>query len=128
MTVLWTYGTGSGWPADLWAACDRNRIRAVVDVRREAISRKPGWGGDDLCANARYEHRPELGNARHAKTAWEPVDPEAAARVLEALALRIIGGETMLLLCAEADPHYCHRAEIARRLSAKTGCEVRHLR
>lgn len=26
-----------------------------------------------------------------------------------------------------ADPQKCHRAEIARRLRAMTGCEVRHL-
>lgn len=135
--MLYTFGYQLYEPADLWEACDRNDVDAVIDVRRSAVSKKPGWGLSDLSSDERYEHRPDLGNVRGAENTWEPVSVPEAEAALENLSQRMQRGETLLLLCAEPrcfeitdQGHrviHCHRYVIAQRLQALTDCRVRHL-
>ncbi len=130
LPILWTFGYGApGTAEDFWAFCDRNRVCRVVDVRRSPTSEKPGWGKRDLEGDPRYEHRPELGNSYGAKPGqWICSSAAAADRAVDELYQAIMRGETILLLCGEADWRECHRRHVALALARLAGCGVRHLR
>lgn len=127
--TLWTFGYGSpGTAADFWAFCDRNRVCRVVDVRRTASSDKPGFSGGELAADARYEHCPALGNASRTPGVWVVSSAAAADRAIDELYRGIMRGETVLLLCGEADWRECHRRQVALRIAKLAGCGVGHVR
>jgi uncharacterized protein (DUF488 family) len=106
-------------------------VSLVVDVRLNAVSRKPGFSKEALAAALRdagigYEHAPELGNPKpnRAGFAGSPAELQAArsrfsqilagraaadrmARIAEAAATRVVA-----VLCFEADDRRCHRSVI----------------
>lgn len=119
-------------------------VRQVLDVRRNAISRKPGFSKSALAAAAEnygldYEHIPELGvpkELRQGLKSREDYDrllahylsellPEMTDYVEEAAAL--VQLEPTVLVCFEADHTLCHREPLSAVLSDLTGYAVKHL-
>ena len=136
--VIWSYGyqdkTAPG--EELRRLVILNGIETVVDVRRLGSSRRVEWNGlavrEALAGACEYQGIPALGNREnmdpgHGK-AWQPLHQGKADEALAALVQRVREGERICLLCMEPEPMRCHRWEIARRVRAETGCEVRHLR
>lgn len=118
-------------PDELLDDVRRWGVAAVVDVRLNPVSRKPGFSKRRLNerlaeANVRYVHRPELGNprdnragfadphgiegqaARH-RFADEVLASEDAQNALTDV-LELAGSGSVLLLCYEAAERCCHRA------------------
>jgi hypothetical protein len=115
---------------------ERN-ITALVDVRLNAISRKPGFSkkrlqGAVTAAGIKYEHLRALGNPKDNRAGFYSDDPyeRAAAssryhEILEnqdgkaALARihELSQGGTVALLCFECNEEKCHRRVILHSLS-----------
>ncbi|MEN3308960.1 MAG: hypothetical protein V7603_5162 [Micromonosporaceae bacterium] len=112
------------------ALCDAGVTR-VVDVRLNAVSRRPGFGKTALAASLQaagiaYEHRPELGNPKRnrasfggsaaerekAHAAYRAVLASPAGRAGVDAVARAAARETVALLCVETDPECCHRADV----------------
>lgn len=109
-------------------------VSALVDVRENAISRKPGLSKKALAARCEasgitYIHEPTLGNPRHNRDGFREQRPEsitafeahlekegvaAMSRIAAMLKDRTVG-----LLCFEADPCSCHRSIVAKHLLAR---------
>ena len=116
---------------------------SLVDVRLNAISRKPGFSkrrlGEALAAvGIAYQHRPELGNPKEnregfgtsgaafdvaVRTYAARLAHEHAAAALEELA-RAGSTERVAVLCFESDDARCHRQVILSR--ASDGDQRRH--
>jgi uncharacterized protein YwgA len=119
-------------------------IVRIIDVRNNPVSRKYGFSKMSLSRlsnnlGIEYINLPALGippsNRRslanfddykslmdYYETSILPTVPEPreyAARLLQDL--------PSVLVCFEADPHYCHRSRLAAALSADTGLKVIHL-
>lgn len=103
------------------------RVDVLVDVRLNAISRKPGFSKSALGAALQqagisYRHERTLGNPKENRDALRSGDPEArhaflshlrqeGAAELEAIR-ELAEGSTIALLCYERDHGSCHRASI----------------
>lgn len=118
-------------------------VRAVVDVREVANSRRAGFSKRLLAAGLAeagvgYTHLKALGTPKAGRTAnrsgdmetfWAVVDealarPEAGLAMAELMTLARAG--PVCLLCLEHDWRGCHRARIAERLIAD-GFSATHL-
>lgn len=103
-------------------------VTLLVDVRLNAISRKPGLSkralGEALAtAGIAYLHRPELGNPRDNRPGFggSPHDVDAARaryarRLAQPAAIAAVDAlveeaqrVTVAVLCFESDPTRCHR-------------------
>jgi uncharacterized protein (DUF488 family) len=103
-------------------------VTRVVDVRLNAMSRKPGFSKRGLATalaedGIAYEHRPALGNPKENRAGYAAGHPAAhavyAARLQESAAKEALaeiaawaGREEVALLCLEADPTNCHRTAV----------------
>jgi uncharacterized protein (DUF488 family) len=81
-----------------------NEISLLCDVRKNPVSRKPGFSKKALTARCiksgiEYAHHPEFG-----------IDTIIQQRQLLE---EIKKGKTIALLCFEADPLRCHRSRLA---------------
>lgn len=114
----------------LIAALRGTGVTRVVDVRLNAVSRKPGFDKAALAvalqaAGIVYEHREELGNPQsnragfagsaseraQAHAAYRAILATPAARAAVDAVARAAARETVALLCFEADAECCHRLE-----------------
>lgn len=115
------------------------RIGLLCDLRRNALSRKPGFSKSALRKECErlsivYEHWPELGIAsekrRNLKTSadrdalfleyerdWLPRQTEALAKIEAS----IRQGQRVALTCFERDPRQCHRRRVAELLEKRLG-------
>jgi len=103
-------------------------VTRVVDVRLNAVSRKPGFSKRALSAalfasGIAYEHRPALGNPREnragfggapaaltaARAAYLSLLSAPAAVAALAEVARAAERERVAVLCFEADQRRCHR-------------------
>jgi uncharacterized protein (DUF488 family) len=106
-------------------------VDVLVDVRENAISRKPGLSKRALTANCSersisYVHEPTLGNPRPNREGFRAGHEASRAHYEAHLnehgqdALRrvatLLRGRTVALLCFEADPAECHRSLVADHL------------
>jgi uncharacterized protein (DUF488 family) len=105
-------------------------VKCVVDVRisPRAWSRK--WYGDrlqSLCSSKsiKYISKPSLGNTS-GKENWIPPNQEEADAALQEIA-EIAQNGNVVLLCAEINPHRCHRKEVADCLRKLISLPVKHL-
>lgn len=121
----------------------RTGIKHVLDIRRDAVSRKYGFSKNSLkniCSRLglEYGHFPSLGigradrNAAHESGDYRSLFSRYRRSVRsEATALSSIQQEIQaspsVLLCAEADPHHCHRRILAELISDDLGMKVTHL-
>jgi uncharacterized protein (DUF488 family) len=101
------------------------KISLVIDVRLNAVSRRPGFSGKSLSAGLResgiaYRHDPDLGNPPDNRDSFRHGDAkEGRQRMRELLdngsrpALRRLvedaGGARVAVLCVERDRLRCHR-------------------
>ena len=122
----------------------RSGIRRLVDVRKNAYSRKYGFTGtalSRLCGRVGvgYIHIPDLGVPREHRldlstpgalkelfSYYDSTVLPAQSVALDRVA-RMISDGPSALLCFEADPDHCHRGRVAARLGADTRMPVQHL-
>ncbi|MGH9128115.1 MAG: DUF488 family protein [Acidimicrobiales bacterium] len=112
----------------------QSRVGAVVDVRLNAVSRKPGFSKRRLAealdaVGIAYVHEPSLGNPLENRGSFRDGDGESGRRRMremldngsgEALArvLSLAREGRIALLCVERDQHRCHRSVITDALMA----------
>jgi uncharacterized protein (DUF488 family) len=112
---------------DFIAALKTERIEVLVDVRLNAISRKPGFSKTALMNAARsagieYLHEPKLGNPIDNRAGYRAGHKSARARYRARLANGSSGAVDELValstkrrvavLCVERDHKICHRDEL----------------
>jgi uncharacterized protein (DUF488 family) len=144
VAALYTIGYQGKTPEEFIALLLENGIEQLLDVRRDPISRKPGFSKrrlEEACAAAglAYQHIPELGIASALrKTA---TTPEGHAQLLEtyraellpaaqpfvAQAAALAAEHVTALMCFEADICCCHRGPLSETLSRLTKLPVTHL-
>jgi uncharacterized protein (DUF488 family) len=106
-------------------------VELLVDVRLNAMSRKPGFSkrrlADALAAGGiEYAHEPRLGNPKDNRPGFAQGDPashDAYRRRLDLEArpayeelVRFVAERPVALLCYEADHRACHRTCITDRM------------
>lgn len=117
----------------------KNKINTLVDVRKNAFSRKYGFSKGELKRtlekmNIEYMHMPELGIVSEKRRELKTVEDYQALfreyystldRKKESLNRLMEMGKKkkIALMCFEADVRYCHRGQIARWMRDK-GVEV----
>lgn len=123
----------------------RSGIRRIIDVRRNAVSRRFGFAGSTLSSLARkmcvkYCHEPGVGVPTewrdHLETAQDLsrllqkyagellTDAEESVKRID----RWVVSEPSALMCMEADPARCHRSVLAQSVHKATGLSVKDLR
>jgi len=144
MPPLYTIGYQGRSLDDFLALLEREEITCVVDVRKNAISRKPGFSKaklrQELAARGiDYLHLPTMGiestRRREVKTTADyerllgyytdvllPELDEELERLREPVA-----NMNTALLCYEADPRICHRRIIAEELERRFKLRPLHL-
>lgn len=122
----------------------RRGVARIADVRANPMSRKYGFAGSrlrDLAGKVglSYSHFPRLGVPSSYRRRLEtPSDYDALFRVYEGEMLPtaakeidavagLCASEPTALLCAEANPRFCHRSVLAEHVAARSGLEVAHL-
>lgn len=117
---------------ELIAALVDAGVSVLVDVRENAISRKPGLSKRALAASCEangitYVHEPTLGNPRDNRVGFRAQRLESLARydahlaesgaaALDRVAALLRDHTVGLLLCFEADPCTCHRSVVVRHV------------
>jgi uncharacterized protein (DUF488 family) len=143
--LVYTIGHSTRSIEEFLALLDRERIRALVDVRAFPMSRRyPHFNQDALAATLvehgiAYSHAKALGGRRRPRPnspngAWRNESFRAYADHMGTPAFRdaitalieMAERATTTVMCAEAVPWRCHRSLIADALVAR-GCEVRHV-
>lgn len=108
-----------------------NGVGIVVDVRQNAVSRKPGFGKNALVrelagAAISYQHMPELGNPKDNRDGFRDARVTRARRRYEAILeadgrrsfremLALANSARIALMCFERDELHCHRYCLAQR-------------
>lgn len=122
----------------------RNGIRMLIDVRKNAYSRKYGFIGktlERLCKDIglEYTHVPDLGVPSRfredltSEKAYEKLfrmyEKDVIARQDAALVRvsKLVEETPSALMCFEADPSFCHRGRLAIHISKRTRLPVEHL-
>lgn len=111
----------------------QSHVEVVVDVRLNAVSRRPGFSKRALAealgsAGIEYVHEPKLGNPSDNRQSFRAGDGEVGRRRIHEMlangsgdALRRVAalalGRRIAILCVERDQARCHRGVIAEALS-----------
>ena len=122
----------------------RSGIRQLIDVRKNALSRKYGFGGKTtarLCAEVgiTYIHVPALGIPTAMRMSLS--SPTACDRLFDLYEATILPGagdsmasvadlciqQPSALMCLEASASQCHRGRLALHLAPASGLAVKHL-
>ena len=124
---------------------ERHGVQTIVDVRELPLSRKAGFSKSPLALAASnrgidYVHVRALGcprEIRHdyrADRDWPRYERRFMAYMeTQGMAIaRLVGrvtDERCCLLCYEADPNYCHRSIVARRIADEVSpsLDIEHL-
>jgi uncharacterized protein (DUF488 family) len=142
--TLYTIGYEKARVPDVLATLGAAGVAALLDVRDQPISRRPGFSKRQLAAaieeaGMRYVHLAALGTPPEGRLAgrrrewdrfWHIVEdklgrPEAELDLRRAA--DIARAAPSCLLCYEADWHNCHRRRIADILAWRHDFAVRHL-
>lgn len=106
-----------------------HRVTVLLDVRLNAISRKPGFSKHRLrttlaAAGIEYRHARALGNPKHNREPFHTGDTARGARVFRALLAsdeaglelghlaELLASERVAVFCFERDHDRCHRQVI----------------
>lgn len=133
--VFYTIGYEGRTVAGFMNELIRHGVRTIIDVRRNAYSRKPGFSGQRLESLAcgvsiAYEHMPELGIESSQRAQLQTHDDYTAlftryradlpARrvALERLKESCAGSDAAALMCFEKDIETCHRNVLREHLEA----------
>jgi uncharacterized protein (DUF488 family) len=122
----------------------RSGIERLIDIRKNAMSRKYGFAGKTiarLCddVDIEYIHVPTLGIPSSMRR--DLSSQEAYDRLFDKYEAKILPGATesivsvaelcsekaSALMCFEASSCQCHRGRLAPRVAAESGLEVKHL-
>lgn len=112
-----------------------NGVTVLLDVRLNAISRKPGFSKTRLLAalaeaGIGYRHARALGNPKDNREPFHSADPRSGVRVFRALLAsdgaglelghlaELLGTERVAVFCFERDHDRCHRQVIVDRAGA----------
>ena len=117
--TLYTLGYGGRHADDFFALLSNTGVNFLVDVRKSARTRLPGFHGTTLARRCEaekieYQHVPLLGNANYDAPDDAPiqlVDPEAGREILEDILSR--EGVVATIMCACRDFRRCHRLDVA---------------
>jgi uncharacterized protein (DUF488 family) len=128
---IFTFGYGNRKNYDVFLDYLRSfEVICVVDVRicPRAWSRR--WYSEQLQSfcreqNIKYISKTALGNTSGKENWIPPNQEEAEAALIEIAKLAEMGN--ILLLCAEMNPHRCHRIDVANRLGKLLSTPVKHL-
>jgi uncharacterized protein (DUF488 family) len=131
-------------PDGFFALLVKSRVKQLIDVRANAISRKKGFSRNALqaaCAEhgLTYIHIPELGvpkairgtpktqqdHERIVQRYQTELLPEAASYVGQAA--QLVRERTSVLMCFEHEVAFCHRGPLAEAVSKLAELPVRHL-
>lgn len=141
-TTVWTIGYEG---TDIDAFVRRlvaAHVEVLCDVRRRALSRKPGFSKRALAARLAavgidYMHLPALGMPTDLLPYRNAHDNSPILAIYEAQLpqqegwIAQIGASAeqrrLCLLCFEADHRQCHRGVLADRLASKRELQVHHL-
>jgi uncharacterized protein (DUF488 family) len=135
--MLWTIGY-EGLSLDEYLSRLRTAgITILCDVRRNPLSRKPGFSRkalSDACARAgiRYEHMGELGiDSAERKNLKAQADYDALferyeremlprqSAAIDAIVVWIRSGESVALTCFECLAAHCHRRPVADAIARR---------
>lgn len=117
------------------------KVKAIIDVRRNPLSRKPGFSKTALTRalteeGINYIHLEVLGAPKEVRDAykltnnWEQYTTnylqylQQQAFVIRDLS-KFVERETCCLLCFEADPSRCHRSFVADEISKQSKGKVK---
>ena len=142
--ALFTLGYEGLRLEDWLARLRAHTVAAVCDVRRNPVSRKPGFSRRKLedalsRTGIQYLGFPELGIASAERAAADTREKRQAlfrryrrglarhAGELERLARAAEEHRRIALACFEARPENCHRCCLSERLASENGWTVRHL-
>lgn len=115
-------------------------VKRLLDVRRRASSRRPGFAKGALSLRCEqegiaYVHEPELGTPDHLRKLYKEtgsLDIEAYREYVKDfgaeldLEATLAKATTTCLMCLERDYRQCHRQVIAEEL-AERGLRVQHI-
>ena len=141
---LATIGYQSATLAEVIGRLKAAGVELLIDVRAVAASRRPGFSKTTLAASLAeagiaYVHLRALGTPKAGREAaragrvtemraiFEAHLEEPAAQAQLARATALATERPAALLCFEADAGGCHRAIIAERVRAASGCAVVNL-
>lgn len=112
-----------------------NGVTVLLDVRLNAISRKPGFSKTRLTAaltdaGIAYRHARALGNPKDNREPFHSADPQSGVRAFRTLLAsddaglelgrlaELLGSERVAVFCFERDHNRCHRQVILERVGA----------
>ena len=141
-SLIQTVGYEGHTLASYLEVLQRAGVTLLCDVRRNPISRKPGFAKRALAAGCtsvgiRYEHLPALGIASAARkgirtaadyaalfTTYERDTLPRETAALATIAAWVRAGERVALTCFERDAHACHRSRVTAALAAQYGADL----
>ncbi|MBW3638515.1 MAG: DUF488 domain-containing protein [Actinobacteria bacterium] len=121
--------------SDFVELLQENGVTVLLDVRLNAISRKPGFSKKRLttalaAVGIGYHHARALGNPRDNREPFHSADPRPGLQVFRALLAgddagvelghlaKLLETERVAVFCFERDHHRCHRQVIVDRVRA----------
>jgi uncharacterized protein (DUF488 family) len=137
---IYTIGYLEFTPNQLIEALKGHRIKNLLDVRYNPMSRKPGFSKGPLrrlCVEhgIAYHHFRSLGVPPDER---RPLDPVATLYRYRGLIrakdaemkglIELVCWRPSALMCCEADPIQCHRRVLAEALAEALGLSVYHIR
>lgn len=148
-TVIFTIGYEGTQIEQFTEELISNKVHALIDVRKNAISRKKGFSKKRLsekmtAVGIEYIHMPELGIPSSLRKGLdvsrpetyadlfnyydESILPQAADSVFRIMKLAKEKG-SVALTCFESDYRFCHRSRIIRKILSNNGSQtsVRHI-
>lgn len=127
----------------------RNKILALIDVRKNAISRKKGFSKKRLSESMKavgieYIHMPELGIPSSLRRSLDVSQPETYAELFNYYDESILPQAadsisritelakekgSIAITCFESDYKFCHRSRIVKRILSNSRCHItlRHI-
>jgi uncharacterized protein (DUF488 family) len=152
-TIVYTIGHSNHKFTKLIELLQRNSIQLVVDVRSRPQSRWAPWFNRRNLettlpkSGIEYQWRGDtLGGLPNNPTLYKPhpnprrkTDPKTVAdydkiarqewfqKAIDEL-LKVASRQTTAIMCAEENPHQCHRSQLIGRALVKRGVDVRHIR
>ena len=145
MTTLYSIGYAAHSIDSFLDLLHENRVTHIADVRDAPVSRKAGFGKNQLRqaladAGITYRHFPDLGTPKQLRDRWKAGAMDAAtffgayrehllAVGLDDLAalVEFAKAAPTAMLCLEADPRDCHRLIVGEEAAKRHRVRVVHL-
>ena len=148
-TVIFTVGYEGTEIEEFACKLTENAIAALIDVRKNAISRKKGFSKTKLSDKMRtigieYYHMPELGIPSSLRKQLNASQPETYSRLFDYYEKSILPQASdsitriteiakekvrIAITCFESDHRFCHRDRIANKITSykNNGHIVQHI-